>query len=45
MRNNLKNLGKMIKAISIDGFATVQETSEKMNFNKKKGKGCSISCS
>lgn len=39
MRNNLKSLGEMIEAMSIDDFSTVQEISEKMSFNKKKGKG------
>ena len=41
MRANLKNLGKMISAMADDDFKSVQEISEKMSFNKKKGKGLS----
>ena len=39
MRGNLINLGKMINAMSTDDFDTVQQISEQMSFNKKKGKG------
>jgi len=41
MRSNLKNLGKMIDAMSNDDFKSVQEIAEQMSFNKKKGKGLS----
>ncbi len=39
MRNNLKNLNKMIAALADDDFKTVEETANAMSFNKKKGKG------
>ena len=39
MRGNLESLGKMIEAMSNDDFDAVQQISEKMSFNKKKGKG------
>ena len=41
MRANLKSLGEMISAMAKDDFKSVQEISEKMSFNKKKGKGLS----
>jgi cytochrome c556 len=39
MRENLKNLGKMLNAMADDDFKSIQEIAEKMSFNKKKGKG------
>ena len=41
MRNNLKNLGKMINAMADNDFKSVQKIAENMSFNKKKGKGLS----
>ena len=41
MRNNLKNLNKMINAMANDDFKEVQNIAKNMSFNKKKGKGLS----
>jgi len=41
MRNNLKNLDKMINAMADDDFESVQRIAKNMSFNKKKGKGLS----
>jgi len=41
MRNNLKNLNKMINAMADDDFKSVQKIAKNMSFNKKKGKGLS----
>ena len=41
MRNNLKNLGKMIDAVADNDFKSVRVIAKSMSFNKKKGKGLS----
>lgn len=41
MRNNLKNLGRMIDAMANNDFDEVKKIAGNMSFNRKKGKGLS----